>query len=127
MPLSTPSENARWQGTPSRLSLMPRRWMNHHAANRGRAQSGQTALLKLNNQPRCLHPAPATPHYKPSRFTHATSPPQQQYREKVWLLLRVPVFRPSQHPARSELGPLSERTLSGRPCSPIRRSLGFCV
>src|SRR5277367_1800787 len=49
----------------------------------------QTALLKLNNQPRCLNPAPATPHYNPSRFTHATSPPQQQYPEKVWLLLRV--------------------------------------
>jgi hypothetical protein len=28
MPLSTPSQKARWRGTPLLLSLMPRRWMN---------------------------------------------------------------------------------------------------
>jgi transposase len=49
----------------------------------------QTALLKLNHQPLRLNPAPATPHYNPDRFTHATSPSQPHYSEKVGLLPRV--------------------------------------
>src|ERR1700727_1748257 len=48
-----------------------------------------TAPLKLNHQPLRLNPAPATAHCNPSRFTHAISPSQHRYPEKVWLLPRV--------------------------------------
>jgi hypothetical protein len=59
-----------------------------HVVRRRPAASDRSAQTQ---PPTALpQPAPMTAHYNPNRFTHATSPPQPQYSEKVWLLPRVP-------------------------------------
>src|ERR1700735_704281 len=84
-----------------------------------------TAPLKLNHQPLRLNPAPATAHCNPSRFTHAISPSQHRYPEKVWLLPRVPSRRLLTF-IRSCCGPTNvDAPIWSAPISLIRRFRNF--
>src|SRR5271168_5077527 len=59
------------------------------AAHLCRRRRSNASDRSAQTQPPTALPPPCSGDYNPSRFTHATSPPQKQYSEKVRLLLRV--------------------------------------